>query len=121
METKEFYEKYWLTKEFINDLPLAERKAVIIGAGDKVVLGQGEIKDERIKIPVEFVKARQKEWTVSFGCYEVLAKEFGTESKDWVGGILLFSVDRNIIRVTVLGKDGKEILPTASEVLENVA
>ena len=110
METKQMYEKYWLTKEFLNELPLRERKGVIIGSGTKVTLGQGEIKDERIKLPIEFKGETQKEWTVSFSCYESIVKEYGTNSDDWVGAILLFTVDKNNIRVVVLGKDGKEVI-----------
>jgi len=110
METKEWYEKQWLDTAFINGLPLMERKAVIIGEGTKEEVGSGEKKYPRIKLPVSFTGEIVKEWTVSMACHETLRKEFGTDTKKWVGAILLFYVDHDYIRVTVLGKDGKEVI-----------
>ena len=109
MDTTKIYEPDFLNCDLIKALPINKRIGTILDEGEMVEMTLDNRTVKRLRVNVEFPDKGVKSWTIHRGNRSELARNFGDDSKAWVGKQLKFSVvnmgKRDIIVIEPLTSD----------------
>lgn len=89
METKNIYEKPFITADYLRGLGEEERKVTVIDEG---ILRDFEGK-QRLTVKVQFASSKDiKDLKISPQTWENIRKEYGTETSNWLSKQLLLTI-----------------------------